>query len=125
MTWRLYKFLFEDSPETIETGETHRLQCFCVKMTVINPPLETCRCGPLLQVSLVGTRTEECGGYFERIVSLLGESKFLSASFPWGPKSILDLKNPAESDDGPILWTRPGEQLIPTRLSRFFLIFLL
>ena len=74
----------------------------------------TCRCGPLLQVSLVGTRVEECGGYFDRIVNLLDESKFLNLTFPWGPKSILDLKNPAESDDGPILWARPGEQLIPS-----------
>ena len=33
---------------------------------------------------------------------------------PWGPLSILDGSNPAESNDGPILWVRPGEQLIPT-----------
>ena len=33
---------------------------------------------------------------------------------PWGQISILDGANPKESNDGPILWIRPGEQLIPT-----------
>lgn len=32
---------------------------------------------------------------------------------PWGNLSILKM-DPRLSNDGPILWIRPGEQLIPT-----------
>jgi lysine-specific demethylase 9 len=32
---------------------------------------------------------------------------------PWGPLSIVRM-DPRLSNDGPILWIRPGEQLIPT-----------
>lgn len=34
-------------------------------------------------------------------------------TMPWGPMSIVHM-NPQESNDGPILWVRPGEQLVPT-----------
>lgn len=34
-------------------------------------------------------------------------------TMPWGPLSIVHM-NPQESNDGPILWVRPGEQLVPT-----------
>ena len=34
---------------------------------------------------------------------------------PWGPQSILhDQLDRNKSNDGPILWIRPGEQSIPT-----------
>ena len=33
---------------------------------------------------------------------------------PWGPLSIVKMQTPEESNDGPILWIRPGEQLVPT-----------
>lgn len=33
---------------------------------------------------------------------------------PWGPLSGLKMLTPQQSNDGPILWIRPGEQLIPT-----------
>lgn len=33
---------------------------------------------------------------------------------PWGPLSIVQMETPEESNDGPILWIRPGEQLVPT-----------
>lgn len=32
---------------------------------------------------------------------------------PWGPYSILQT-DPRQSNDGPILWIRAGEQLVPT-----------
>lgn len=33
---------------------------------------------------------------------------------PWGPLSAVKMESPQESNDGPILWIRPGEQLVPT-----------
>lgn len=33
---------------------------------------------------------------------------------PWGPLSVVNMDTPQESNDGPILWIRPGEQLVPT-----------
>ena len=33
---------------------------------------------------------------------------------PWGPLSVVKMETPQESNDGPILWIRPGEQLVPT-----------
>lgn len=33
---------------------------------------------------------------------------------PWGPLSAVKMESPQESNDGPILWVRPGEQLVPT-----------
>lgn len=33
---------------------------------------------------------------------------------PWGEFSIFPGGDPQNSNDGPILWVRPGEQLIPT-----------
>lgn len=47
-------------------------------------------------------------------LDLLEESPFLKRSLPWGPMSILHSTHRSKSDDGPIMWVRPGEQLIPT-----------
>lgn len=66
------------------------------------------------QVSVVGTVHEEVGGYFPKLISLLEKSPFLRLVMPWGPMSKLKMDSPTESNDGPILWIRPGEQLIPT-----------
>ncbi len=38
---------------------------------------------------------------------------WLQRTLPWGTFSSLRLMNPTESDDGPIMWVRPGEQMIP------------
>lgn len=73
----------------------------------------TYRSGPLNHISLVGTVSEETGGYFKDLITLLEQSPVLVRSLPWGPMSQLELSEPTESDDGPILWARPGEQLIP------------
>lgn len=40
-------------------------------------------------------------------------SVWLQRTLPWGTLSSLRLMNPTESDDGPIMWVRPGEQMIP------------
>jgi hypothetical protein len=74
----------------------------------------TFRYGPLHQISLVGTVHEEVGGYFPKMISLLEESPFLKHVMPWGHMSAVRMATPQESNDGPILWIRPGEQLIPT-----------
>lgn len=37
---------------------------------------------------------------------------------PWGSLSLLDQMRPTESNDGPIIWARPGEQLVPTADSK-------
>ncbi|XP_014245007.1 round spermatid basic protein 1-like protein isoform X2 [Cimex lectularius] len=74
----------------------------------------TVRHGPLHQISLVGTVTEEVGGYFPDLLSKLEENIFLKMTMPWGPLSVAQMATPEESNDGPILWIRPGEQLVPT-----------
>lgn len=74
----------------------------------------TFRAGPLHQLSLVGIAHEEVGGYFPEFLSILEKNPFLKATMPWGPLSSVRMKSPQESNDGPILWIRPGEQLIPT-----------
>ncbi|KAK8722411.1 hypothetical protein OTU49_012212 [Cherax quadricarinatus] len=74
----------------------------------------TFRTGPLHQVSLVGTVHEEVGGYFPHFLNMMEENPFLRRAMPWGPMSIINMSSPQQSNDGPILWIRPGEQLIPT-----------
>uniref|UniRef100_A0A3Q3Q8L0 Round spermatid basic protein 1 like n=1 Tax=Monopterus albus TaxID=43700 RepID=A0A3Q3Q8L0_MONAL len=73
----------------------------------------TYRAGAMRQVSLVGAVDEEVGDYFPEFISMLEESPFLQRTLPWGTFSSLRLQSPTESDDGPIMWVRPGEQMIP------------
>lgn len=73
----------------------------------------TVRYGPLHQISLVGKVHEEVGGYFPDLLGKLEKNAFLKKSMPWGKLSIVQM-DPRLSNDGPILWIRPGEQLIPT-----------
>lgn len=35
-------------------------------------------------------------------------------TLPWGGLSSLKLDCRSQSDDGPIMWVRPGEQMVPT-----------
>ncbi|KAA0184201.1 hypothetical protein HAZT_HAZT003647 [Hyalella azteca] len=74
----------------------------------------TFRAGPLHQVSVVGTVHEEVGGYFPHFLSMVEENPFLRLAMPWGELSSLCGSPPQQSNDGPIVWIRPGEQLIPT-----------
>uniref|UniRef100_A0A2M4A554 Round spermatid basic protein 1-like protein n=1 Tax=Anopheles triannulatus TaxID=58253 RepID=A0A2M4A554_9DIPT len=73
----------------------------------------TVRYGPLHQISLVGKVHEEVGGYFPDLLKRLEDNKFLNKAMPWGELSIVQM-DPRLSNDGPILWIRPGEQLVPT-----------
>lgn len=72
------------------------------------------RFGPLNQLSIVGTVHEEVGGYFPEVLSMIEDSPFSRLVTPWGEMSSLKMNSPQESNDGPIFWIRPGEQLIPT-----------
>lgn len=74
----------------------------------------TYRSGPLLQISLVGTVHEEIGDYYPDVIAMLEKDLFLKAVMPWGSRSCLKMNSPRESNDGPILWCRPGEQVVPT-----------
>ncbi|XP_061679231.1 lysine-specific demethylase RSBN1L-like [Syngnathoides biaculeatus] len=73
----------------------------------------TYRAGAMRQVSLVGAVDEEVGDYFPEFIRMLEDSPFLARTLPWGSFSSLRLQSPTESDDGPIMWVRPGEQMIP------------
>ncbi|XP_067283624.1 lysine-specific demethylase RSBN1L-like [Pseudorasbora parva] len=73
----------------------------------------TYRAGAMRQISLVGAVDEEVGDYFPEFLTMLEKSPFLERTLPWGTFSSLKLKSPTDSDDGPIMWVRPGEQMIP------------
>ena len=72
----------------------------------------TFRNGPLHQISLVGTVTEEVGGFFPKFLDLMERNIFLKLTMPWGEASLVSMATPQESNDGPILWIRPGEQMV-------------
>ncbi|XP_060913949.1 lysine-specific demethylase 9 [Labrus mixtus] len=74
----------------------------------------TFRSGPMRQISLVGAVDEEVGDYFPEFLDMLEESPFLKMTLPWGSLSSLKLDCRSQSDDGPIMWVRPGEQMVPT-----------
>lgn len=81
--------------------------------------METCnegtfRYGPLNALSLVGTKQEECGDFFGEIIVALEKSPILKRLLPWSERAITCNQDPKESDDGPIFWARPGEQMIRT-----------
>ncbi|KAG8577131.1 hypothetical protein GDO81_010069 [Engystomops pustulosus] len=73
----------------------------------------TYRAGAMRQISLVGAVDEEVGDYFPEFLDMLEDSPLLKRTLPWGTHSSLELKSRKESDDGPIMWVRPGEQMIP------------
>ncbi|XP_029968869.1 uncharacterized protein LOC115403936 [Salarias fasciatus] len=73
----------------------------------------TYRAGAMRQISLVGAVDEEVGDYFPEFLTMLEESPFIKRTLPWGTFSSLREISPTESDDGPIMWVRPGEQMIP------------
>uniref|UniRef100_A0A914I9H7 Round spermatid basic protein 1-like protein n=1 Tax=Globodera rostochiensis TaxID=31243 RepID=A0A914I9H7_GLORO len=79
----------------------------------------TYRCGPLKEITLVGKKQEECGAYFEHLIERLEECPFLRILMPWSERTICSHKMPSDSDDGPIYWCRPGEQLIRTDEAKF------
>merc|ERR1711981_276881 len=74
----------------------------------------TYRFGHLDNISLVGTVSDESGGYIPDVLDMLEENPFLRLTMPWSDNSVLNEMHPTKSNDGPILWMRPGEQSIPT-----------
>jgi hypothetical protein len=56
----------------------------------------------------------QVGDYFPKFLDMLESDPFLRLAMPWGKISILDGHDRAHSNDGPILWARPGEQMVPT-----------
>lgn len=78
----------------------------------------TFRYGPLLQTSIVGVRNEEIGGYFPHMIEMIERNPFLKKAMPWSELSINHNMDPQSSNDGPIIWVRPGEQMIPTTNSK-------
>jgi len=93
--------------ETTTIWEYHRL----VHSTYL---AGTYRTGPLDHFSIVGTRAEETGGFFPEFLDLLDQNVFLRAVSPWGRMSELENMPRDKSNDGPIIWARPGEQVVPT-----------
>ncbi|KRX78567.1 Round spermatid basic protein 1-like protein, partial [Trichinella sp. T6] len=77
----------------------------------------TFRFGPLMSVTLVDTKREEAGGYAAEFLDLLERSPFLKPVLPWGNMSILSDMPRRCSEDGPIMWIRPGEQIVPTNAA--------
>ncbi|KAI6661831.1 hypothetical protein LOD99_9783 [Oopsacas minuta] len=72
----------------------------------------TFKCGNLNQLSLVGVVDEESGGYLVDLIDLISSNIFIRRSLPWGDISSSPFDQPRDSNDGPILWTRTGEQYI-------------
>lgn len=72
----------------------------------------TFRMGPLLQISLVGTVHEEVGDHFPEFLDILESNPFLRVVMPWAERSVVHMERNL-SNDGPILWARPGEQMVP------------
>uniref|UniRef100_A0A1I7XRT6 JmjC domain-containing protein n=1 Tax=Heterorhabditis bacteriophora TaxID=37862 RepID=A0A1I7XRT6_HETBA len=63
---------------------------------------------------MVGAKQEECGDHFVELIAELEKSPILKPIMPWGEWSTVKMHSVTESDDGPIYWVRPGEQLIRT-----------
>ncbi len=71
------------------------------------------RHGPMHAISLVGVKGEERGQFCDDILGYIERDPFLRLVVPWGELSSLHGMDPHKSDDGPILWVRPGEQALP------------
>lgn len=80
-----------------------------------NSSSSTTRYGPMRAVSMVGKTGEEVAIYHEEYIQSMEKIPLLKAMLPWGKFSIYaDDPEPLKSNDGPILWTRPGEQIFQT-----------
>nr|CAH8827929.1 unnamed protein product [Trichobilharzia regenti] len=71
------------------------------------------RFGPLHALSIVGVKGEERGFFDKTLIEMIEKDPFLNMVTPWGVLSSLSGMDPRESNDGPILWARHGEQTIP------------
>ncbi|VEL32405.1 unnamed protein product [Protopolystoma xenopodis] len=73
------------------------------------------RYGPMHAVSIVGVKGEERGEHCTDLLNKLEADPFLSMVTPWSSLSKFAGCLPSESNDGPILWTRHGEQAVPVQ----------
>lgn len=64
-----------------------------------------------IQMGKKGESEEQLQCLMPSFISLSGV--WLQRTLPWGTLSSLRQMDPSESDDGPIMWVRPGEQMIP------------
>ena len=71
------------------------------------------RYGPMHAISLVGVKGEERGELCSDILEMIERDPFLGLVLPWGKLSSLSSMAPQKSNDGPIMWVRPGEQALP------------
>ena len=74
----------------------------------------TFRTGGMNHISLVGAKQEEAGDYYPEMLDMLEQSPFLKLTMPWGEVASVHGLPRSYSNDGPILWIRPGEQMVPT-----------
>ena len=65
-------------------------------------------------INIAGTRGEELGMPMPKYLDLLESNPFLNVSMPWGELSAVANADRSYSMDGPILWVRPGEQMVPS-----------
>ncbi|TGZ63771.1 hypothetical protein CRM22_006719 [Opisthorchis felineus] len=71
------------------------------------------RFGPLHAISIVGTKGEERGCFSNDLLRMIESDPFLRLVTPWGALSSLSGMDPHDSNDGPIIWARHGEQAVP------------
>ncbi|THD17993.1 Round spermatid basic protein 1 protein [Fasciola hepatica] len=75
------------------------------------------RCGPMHAISVVGVKGEERGMFSREVINMIESDPFLALVTPWGKLSKLHGMDPHNSNDGPILWVRHGEQSVPVCAS--------
>ena len=65
-------------------------------------------------MSIVGRVGEETGAYYAELLDTLERDPVIGRVLPWSAQSILSAlaADRTRSDDGPILWSRPGEQFL-------------
>ena len=73
----------------------------------------THRAGGMMHISMVGVRQEEAGDYLPDYLDIMERNPFLRRVMPWGTLSAVSDMPRQHSNDGPILWSRPGEQVVP------------
>ncbi|UMM38531.1 hypothetical protein L5515_009911 [Caenorhabditis briggsae] len=122
----MMEFLYEVAPElNIKCGnfnagilntQTKKFSEYYEKV-LENYDSGTFKWSPLEAVQLVGKKAEESGGYFPDLIYEMEKHAFLNSILPWGNFTTRANTAHRDSNDGPILWVRPGEQTVPTSNS--------
>ncbi|OAF68803.1 hypothetical protein A3Q56_03451 [Intoshia linei] len=74
----------------------------------------TYSCGNLHPINIAGKINEETGGYFTNLLDIMETSMFLKLIMPWSKLTSQSHMQRYQTHDGPILWSRCGEQYIST-----------